>query len=474
MNWIKDFILVLLITSITGGLMMFAWMGLVHVNRIKWNVHYVYWMLRGVLAGYLLSLIYLIFHWIMEWKRNDYDILSVSTVFINKVFMVLFFIWVGGVLYLLVSQLHTWYYYRHMKKGRMAVPVEYFELLRKLCMEMKLKYSIHLYQGYGVKSPFIIGVIHPQIYLPVKDFSMEDLEMILYHELIHYKQGDTFWKPIFGFVGNIYWFNPLSRLLWTEATRWAEVSCDTYCCQEKFEKKKYFTLLLNMGSVDSFHLSGYAPMWTEGGNELRWRINFMKGYVLKKTNIAVVIAIAVVSLLGGSISAHAATQGIKKIYQEAYLNTVEETEETLNDENELQEYEGTLDEFKGMKIIEHLDEQKNALSKVGTIDWTVNSKTIHYTTGFHISAGGKIAVAIGITQSDEIVTVGILKPDGKTSYVQGKNIISHTFSASKTGTYKVFVSNTTEAKVTVGGSYTRFCSKTNDRYEEGERNRGNK
>ena len=69
---------------------------------------------------------------------------------------------------------------------------------------MGIRKNISLYQGYGVESPFIFGVRNPKIFLPIMDLSMEELEMVLYHELIHYKQKDTFWKPLFGLLSNIY------------------------------------------------------------------------------------------------------------------------------------------------------------------------------------------------------------------------------------------------------------------------------
>lgn len=456
MSLIREFVLILLITAVTGSILTAVWLAAVHAGRGKRSIHYAWWMLRGVFAGFLMPLAYLLVHRCTEMIQDNYDILSVSNVQLDKVFAVLFLIWAAGVLFLLLSQLNIWICFRRIKRGSMAVSKEYRQILQKLCKEMNIRKHVLLYQGYGVESPFIFGVWSPRIYLPVKEFSTEEIEMILYHELTHYKQGDTFWKPLFGLLGNIYWFNPLSRRLWKEAVRWTEANCDSYCCEEKFQARKYFMLLLEMGSADQNSLNNYAPMWTEGGRELEWRVKCMKKNRMKKPNSIVIAGIVMLSVLGGGLSAHAATEGVKVVYLTAYRNTVEETEESQNDENELQEFEGTAEEFAGMEIIEDSSgEQITARSRVGGIDWAVGNNSVRYTGGFKVNARGKIKVAVSIEPADKSVRVGIVKPDGKTSYVTGKNTIFHTFSITKTGTYKVFVMNKSGKKVSVSGSYFR-------------------
>lgn len=182
----------------------------------------------------------------------------------------------------------------------------------------------------------------------------------------------------------------------------------------------------------------------------------MKKSRMKKPNSIVIAGIVMLSVLGGGLSAHAATEGVKVVYLTAYRNTVEETEESQNDENELQEFEGTAEEFAGMEIIEDSSgEQITARSRVGGIDWAVGNNSVRYTGGFKVNARGKIKVAVSIEPADKSVRVGIVKPDGKTSYVTGKNTIFHTFSITKTGTYKVFVMNKSGKKVSVSGSYFR-------------------
>lgn len=453
MSLIRGFMVILLLTSITGSLLMLVWLAAIHIVGMgKRNVHYVWWMLKGVLTGYLLPVVYFLLHWRFERNRNSYDVLSVSNERIDQVFLLLFFIWIIGMFGMLLSQLRSWFSLRKIQRSSISAPTEYVQIMQKLAVEMNLRRSVTLYQGYGVKSPFVFGVRHPRIYLPVQDFSREELEMILYHELIHYRQGDTLWKLLFGFLGNVYWFSPLSRYLWREAVRWAEASCDAYCCQEKFQTKPYFMLLLKMGSVDENRLNGYVPMWTEESRGLEWRIMCMKRNGRKKPHRLVIMAIILVFLLGGGVSTHAAAEGVKLAYYQAYENTVEEREIPSGWGKQLREREGFVEDYAEMQIIKQEETDSKGFTG-GAINWSVGQNGMRCTSGFPVSSGRKIRIAIDLEAGGRTVKAGIIRPDGKISYVSGKRSISHTFRISRTGIYRVFVSNSSGKAVSVKGSY---------------------
>lgn len=452
MSLIREFILILLLTSITGSLLMLVWLAATHASRGKRNVHYVWWMLKGVLAGYLLPFVYLLFHWYSERNRNSYDILSVSNAKMDQVFLILFILWIMGIFVMLLSQLRTWISLRRIQRSSMPAPIEYVQMMQKLATEMNLRKSISLYQGYGVKSPFVFGVSCPKVYLPVQDFSKEELEMILYHELIHYRQGDTFWKLLFGFLGNIYWFSPLSHYLWSEVVRWTEVSCDAYCCQEKFQTKEYFLLLLKMGSDDQNRLNGYVAMWTEGNKGLEWRIMCMKKNCKNRPHRIIITIIIMAFLLGGGVTAHAATEAVKLVYYKAYENTVEEREIPSGMGKKLKEYEGFAKYYEEMQIIRQEDTNGKE-SADGILNWTVDHNAMLCTGGFQVETGREIRIEFDLEPGDRTVKAGIMKPDGKISYVSGRHSLSHTFHISRTGTYRVFVSNSSGKSVTVKGSY---------------------
>ncbi|MBE6784707.1 MAG: M56 family metallopeptidase [Ruminococcaceae bacterium] len=98
----------------------------------------------------------------------------------------------------------------------------------------------------SVKSPFILGVFHPRIYLP-SDMDEQTAELVLRHERAHLKRRDHLWKP-FGFVLlSIYWFNPVLWLSYILLCRDIELACDEKVIKgmENADKKAYSEALLS-------------------------------------------------------------------------------------------------------------------------------------------------------------------------------------------------------------------------------------
>lgn len=96
------------------------------------------------------------------------------------------------------------------------------------------------------KSPFILGIIKPVIYVPS---SMTDptLDYVITHEAAHIKRHDHWWKP-FGFLLlAVYWFNPLCWLAYILLCRDIEMACDEKVIREfdNNDKAAYSQALLN-------------------------------------------------------------------------------------------------------------------------------------------------------------------------------------------------------------------------------------
>lgn len=76
-----------------------------------------------------------------------------------------------------------------------------------------------------VRSPFILGVIRPKIYLPS---GMEETQRqyVLAHEKAHLKRLDHLWKPLAFLLLSVYWFNPLLWVAYILLCRDIEQACD--------------------------------------------------------------------------------------------------------------------------------------------------------------------------------------------------------------------------------------------------------
>lgn len=107
--------------------------------------------------------------------------------------------------------------------------ISYWRLRRKV--DTAVRYKDNIFQSENVKSPFVLGIIKPRIYLP---FIMngQDLEHVVAHEQAHIHRKDHWWKP-FGFLLlTIHWFNPLVWLAYVLLCRDIELACDEKVIKE--------------------------------------------------------------------------------------------------------------------------------------------------------------------------------------------------------------------------------------------------
>ena len=107
--------------------------------------------------------------------------------------------------------------------------ISYWRLHRKV--DTAVRYKDNIFQSENVKSPFVLGIIKPRIYLPF-NMNGQDLEHVVAHEQAHIHRKDHWWKP-FGFLLlTIHWFNPLVWLAYVLLCRDIELACDERVIKE--------------------------------------------------------------------------------------------------------------------------------------------------------------------------------------------------------------------------------------------------
>ncbi len=97
----------------------------------------------------------------------------------------------------------------------------------------------------AVKSPFILGVIRPRVYLP-SGTGAEEGKYVLAHEQAHLKRKDHWWKLLGYLLLAVYWFHPLVWAAYILFCRDIELACDekTIKYMDMKEKKAYSEALL--------------------------------------------------------------------------------------------------------------------------------------------------------------------------------------------------------------------------------------
>lgn len=101
--------------------------------------------------------------------------------------------------------------------------VSYLRLRRRVSASIPLRENIYVCDE--VPSPFILGIVHPRIYLPS---ALDEAQRgsVLSHERAHLARRDHWWKPLGFALLAVYWFNPLMWLAYTLLCRDIELACD--------------------------------------------------------------------------------------------------------------------------------------------------------------------------------------------------------------------------------------------------------
>ena len=101
--------------------------------------------------------------------------------------------------------------------------VSYIRLRRKLTVVVPLRDNIFI--ADDIKSPFVVGLFRPKIYLPC-NLGDKEQEYIILHEQHHIKRLDHVMKALAFLALAIHWFNPLVWVAFVLASKDMEMSCD--------------------------------------------------------------------------------------------------------------------------------------------------------------------------------------------------------------------------------------------------------
>lgn len=106
-----------------------------------------------------------------------------------------------------------------------------------------------VYLSDRITSPFVFGIVKPNIYLP---FGLNDEERrwVLLHEQSHIARKDFIVKPLFWLAVILHWMNPLVWMAWHCYSRDVELACDERVTESmnSNEKWNYSNTLLQLAT----------------------------------------------------------------------------------------------------------------------------------------------------------------------------------------------------------------------------------
>lgn len=275
-------------------------------------------------------------------------------------------VWIVGIVLL---QTYTLVSYMELRrKVRISIPFRSSrqQLPTQLEWGENLKIYRKIYVCDQMKSPFILGILNPKIYLPA---GMDEAayENIIQHEATHLKHGDQFWKPLGYLLMSVYWFQPLSWVAYAFFCKDIELACDERATMgmQKSEKASYCQTLLAC-SMNRQILAACPVAFGEVGVKERVKhvLNYKKpafGIVLVACVVCIVTVVCF--LTNPKVENGNDTQSVNGTEETAATDVVAGTEsgntdipessdnvfeQSFGETEENQAYEQVLDEYRDM------------------------------------------------------------------------------------------------------------------------------
>lgn len=312
--------------------------------------------------------------------------------------------------------------------------------------------KVEFYQNNQLRSPVSAWYGGHMIVIPVQEYTDKEICMILAHEMNHIKYKDLFWRRLALVFRWINWYNPLVCLFQKEMIYQQEVICDlrSGAYSRDFTQKEYGYFLVSLTDSDFGHMPLTALC--ESKKTIIGRLQMMtqakKFKKPKKWTVAVTcIGLTISSLVpSGIVSARVIAAEENRIY----ASEVEQQYVMEDLENSGEVKTGIAD-----GNVTEIDLSKDVSERSSTV--SIDSKIEKSTRVLYqykkLTSGDKIIISTSCKDENAIYRIGVKNKDTDTlSYVEGKGVLTFTYSVTADGNYSAYVENRSDQTIAVSGS----------------------
>ncbi len=223
-----------------------------------------------------------------------------------------------------------------------------------------------VYAGSRVTSPMLVGVLRPKIIVPLSigQWNEQELELIVAHELTHYRNRDLFLKLILTVSVCVNWINPAVHWMRRQCFYEMELACDgkVLATRSGTERERYARLMLSLAVSTSRSVS-YATGFSSSKKRMRNRIEYVMNSGRKKrgtllTALMLGIALLVTSFVSCGYKSEEAAEGPSSTVMNG-----ENAEGSLdNDDSEQQEVSRSSEESSEMDDEKNLGQEEKPIN----------------------------------------------------------------------------------------------------------------
>lgn len=503
MDWVNNLFLALLLTDITGTIFYLA--ELLLRRRTRLDAGFQRLLTMTSLCAYLMPLVYVVLYvgrWFSAKGAEDRINLFYNTPLTRMLNTVCGCIWIGLFLILLSYRMTRLVRWKWICRGNIPAEDEMvFRVLRDVCAELGIREQISVCMNDSVNMPCITYDHGYTVVMPLWQYTEEDLRVIFYHELCHFRNGDLFFKTIGSVVTLLHVFNPAAHLLFKQMKVDCEKYCDRVACKKGkdiFTDSGYFQVILNLSSGDGkwnrYQLFSLADGKSDCERRVEYMLEYQKHGGLKRRTA---VALGVCFILGSSTTSLAAGDGVLALYDEVAERsstrqgyTEDVTDSTAENETMCRvsddltaaaaddgaEHIAAAVEADAADVVDNMEAAADSsdeaiveiLSKKYDVDpedvimmeddgiepyspfyttiWNIPAGKIYVSTGFPQKAGDSWTLTVVGTPTDIEYEMGFKDPDDIMWYVIGSDTTLQKFVLSMDGRHYVYMMNTDEER----------------------------
>ena len=148
-----------------------------------------------------------------------------------------------------------------------------------------------------VDSPLLTGLIHPVIALPADVLDHPHLEIMIEHEMMHYRRKDLIIKFLMMLARCLHWFNPVVYLMEKQCAKDLEMACDEAVVKNADENQRqiYAQTLLDMVSKNRFSKEAFTTQFSS--DDFKTRIKSV--FDTKRNKFGKIIVVFILGVLVG-------------------------------------------------------------------------------------------------------------------------------------------------------------------------------
>lgn len=209
----------------------------------------------------------------------------------------------------------------------------------KLFGVLLINRKINIYRANSQLVPCALGVLNPNIYLPIKSDCYKDDSFLLLHEIMHIQSMDIPIRMVLTFLKCILWFHPLYGVFCNNLLKDQELSCDSKVLNTLSIKDKihYGQLILkHAAKKNSMCIAAYKS------SNIKNRINEILFPIRTNTSLYItsivsfVLIVFIINIIFVSTNIQGLSTSINSIYKSSFSTRFPNIDIFFNEYNKIE------------------------------------------------------------------------------------------------------------------------------------------